>query len=264
MASAIIAGLIKSGHNSKNILVCAPTDKTRNRLSEEYGVITNQDNSSVLKFADVVILSVKPYLIKEVCEELVHASNDDHQVIANKLFMSIAAGVTAQAISSSLNNSPRVVATMPNLPTAIGEGLTGMFAESSCSNTDKATADDIMNAVGSTVWVESENAMPAIVAAAGSSPAYFFLFMEAMVKAAIGQGLDEEGATNAVMQSAKGAIMLAANSPHSFAELRRQVTSPKGATEQAINAFQAGDLDQLVKQAMKSAAAKVEEVYKQI
>ncbi|MCE9679404.1 pyrroline-5-carboxylate reductase [Shewanella sp. AS1] len=259
MAKAIIAGLLKHGHDPKNILVCAPSLATTSAIAEQYGVGVSQSNSDAVSFAHVLILAVKPFIVPLVCEELQPLLAEQQDKQASKLVISIAAGITHQTISTKLNNHSSVVCAMPNLPTAIGQGLTGMFTHNTTAP-QRQLADAVMNAVGDTVWLEDEKQMSTIVATAGSSPAYFFLFLEAMEKAAIRQGLPANTATKAVLQSAMGAISMAMESQLDFAALRRQVTSPKGTTEQAILAFQDGDLDELVANAMNSAAERANEL----
>ena len=257
MAKAIIAGLLKHGHNGQNILVCAPTQATRNDIVDQFNVRVHQDNSAAVAFADVIIIAVKPFVVPLVCEDIAPVMS---ALSEDKLIISIAAGVKHATISKKLGNSNRVICSMPNLPTAIGKGLTGMYTAEQTDELDIKIADALMNAVGDTVWLKDEKQMSTIVATAGSSPAYFFLFLEAMEKAAINQGLPKQTATKAVLQSAMGAISMAASSQLDFASLRRQVTSPKGTTEQAILAFQHGELDELVANAMDSAAERAREL----
>ena len=258
MAQALISGLIKQGHLRNQILVCAPSNQTRDKLASELYVRVERENKKAVEFADVIILAVKPDLIGEVCIELSDAMD---QLRASKLVISIAAGVKHKFISEFLNGSTRVVCAMPNLPTAVCKGLIGMHTKLNCDIQDVATAEQIMRAIGETVWVEEESQMPAIVATAGSSPAYFYLFMEAMEKAAIEQGLEPEMAKTSVLQSALGAVSLAINSGQSLAELRGQVTSPKGSTEKALQALLDGNIEKTVSNAMQSAANRVDELY---
>jgi len=257
MAKAMINGLLRQGHISRNILVCTPNSASRNELMAQFDVRVHHDNAAAVTFAQVIILAVKSFVIPTVCEQLNAA------MAANKLqnlVISIAAGIKQASISKKLNDSTRVICAMPNLPTSIGAGLTGLYAAPTTAPRDIEQADTIMQAIGETVWIEDEQQMAAIVAAAGSSPAYLFLFLEAMEKAAIKQGLTQETASKAVLHSAMGAMLMAINSPHNLANLRHQVTSPKGTTEQAILAFQDGELDKLVASAMGSAATRAKEL----
>lgn len=257
MAKAIIRGLLKYGHDRQHILVCAPTQATRCAIVDDFNVRVHPDNTAAVAFADVIVLAVKPTVIARVCGEINTVMG---ALSEQKLVISIAAGVKQASLSSQLGHSQRVICAMPNLPTAVGKGLTGLYASPDCDALDIKIADSLMQAVGNTVWLEDERLMPSIVAAAGSSPAYFFLFMEAMEKAAIAQGLSADMANKAVLQSALGAISMAIASQQNLADLRRQVTSPKGTTEQGINAFLQGDLESLVTHAMRAVANRAEQL----
>ncbi|WP_425424928.1 pyrroline-5-carboxylate reductase [Shewanella insulae] len=265
MASAIIRGLVKHGHKSEHILVCAPSQHTRSRLVKEFNVRVHSDNSAAVAFADIIILAVKPFIVPLVCDELrpllgqLNEQRGD-QGGEQKLVISIAAGLTHASISDKLPRNTQLVCAMPNLPTAIGKGLTGLYVPGHLDRQAFDDAEQLMRAVGDTVWLEDENQMASIVATAGSSPAYFFLFLEAMEKAAIAQGLPPKTASKAVLQSAMGAVSMAMASKEGLANLRHQVTSPKGTTEQAVLAFQHGDLDALVARAMDSAARRAKEL----
>ncbi|MCL1041839.1 MULTISPECIES: pyrroline-5-carboxylate reductase [Shewanella] len=257
MAQAIIRGLIKHGHRSEQILVCAPSQKTRSALVKRFNVKVHSDNSAAVAFADIIILAVKPFIVPLVCDELRPALAP---LCQQKLLISIAAGLTHASITDKLPQGSKLVCAMPNLPTAIGKGLTGLFVPNQEDRMAFSDADKLMNAVGDTVWLDDESQMSSIVATAGSSPAYFFLFLEAMEKAAIAQGLPPKTASKAVLQSAMGAVSMAIASQENLSTLRHQVTSPKGTTEQAVLAFQHGELDELVARAMDSAARRAREL----
>ena len=170
------------------------------------------------------MIAVKLYLVAEVCEQL-HAEMSELQL--NPLVVSVAAGVSWQHLSETLGNSKSVVCAMPNLPTALGKGVIGMYMPDNSKEEDIALANNVMRAIGKTVWVDDERQMPAIVATAGSAPAYFFLFMEAMEAEAIAQGLPKKIARDTVIQSALGAVSMAEQFDMSLSDLRDKVTSPK-------------------------------------
>lgn len=259
MAQAILSGLVKHGHPREHLLVTAPSQKTRTLVGDRFFVRTDKCNSSAVAFADVIVLAVKPDKAIEVCMQL----NDE--MLAQQrscLIISAAAGVSYQQLNGQLSYSCRIICAMPNMPTSICKGLTGLYTSQTTDQCDRILGDQIMQAVGETVWLDKESLMPSIVAAAGSSPAYFYLFMEAMEKAAIDQGLDADIAKSSILQSALGAISMAIRSEDSLTELRKQVTSPKGSTEKAIEALQTGKIDELVSRAMNSAANRVNEIYR--
>jgi pyrroline-5-carboxylate reductase len=236
--------------------VCAPSQTTRHDLIDKFNVKVHHGNTAAVAFADVIIVAVKPFVVPLVCEQLSELMQHDNR----KLVISIAAGVKHATLCQKLNHSPKVICAMPNLPTAIGEGLTALFAGPNTHNSDITLAESLMRAIGETVWLTDESQISTIVAAAGSSPAYLLLFLEAMEKAVIKQGLPQEIATKAVLHSAMGSISMAMNSQHNLTSLHDQVTSPKEITEQAILSFQDGDLNELVARAMACAATRAKEL----
>lgn len=254
MARAMITGLIAGGHPVENILVCTPSKKACDQLNKDFRIKTEQDNASALAFADVIVLAVKPAKVPEVCVQLVATAKS--QELPSALIISVAAGVSFHHLNALLNDKFRGICAMPNLPCAIGEGVIGLYAAPESIAIDVNLADGIMSKLGRTIWVEEETHMPAIVAAAGSAPAYFFLMLEQMESVAMRLGLTKEQARICVLQSAKGAVDLVNESEAEFAALRRQVTSPKGTTEQALNSFYEDGFGAMVFKAMQAAAHK--------
>jgi pyrroline-5-carboxylate reductase len=142
---------------------------------------------------------------------------------------------------------------MPNTPALIGLGMSGLYANPQANEVQIDTAKNIMQTVGQVIQLENEEMIDAVTAVSGSGPAYFFLFMEAMIKAAKQQGLSEGDARSLVLQTALGAATMAIQSDVDTEELRRRVTSPGGTTERAIKAMQDGDIMQLVNNAIDAA-----------
>jgi pyrroline-5-carboxylate reductase len=156
-----------------------------------------------------------------------------------------------------------LVRVMPNTPSLIGKGMSGMFATTTVSKADKVFAENLMRAVGEVCWVEQESGINGIIAAAGSAPAYFFLFMEAMQAEAIRQGFDPQTARLLVQQSAAGAAeMVVANPDTELATLREQVTSKGGTTAEALRTFNEHQLSDTVAKAMRAAISRAEEMEK--
>jgi pyrroline-5-carboxylate reductase len=256
MAKSILSGLIEHGHSPNHIMVCTPTESNRVEIEKTFRVHVDQSNKKAISFADVIILAVKPHMVVPVCEALREEflRNNDQNIL-----MSIAAGINTEEIRLASGNS-RVICAMPNLPAAIGKGLTGLYADKKVAKKDINQINGLMSAVGETIWIDNPSQMPSIVAAAGSSPAYFYLFMEAMKKSAIAQGLPADQAHEAVMQSALGAVSLAKQNGTSFNQLRRQVTSPNGTTEQGIKSFIQRDIEGIVGEAMEKVANRCREL----
>jgi pyrroline-5-carboxylate reductase len=186
--------------------------------------------------------------MEEICEQLAASSPDRYPLI-----VSIAAGITTSHLQSWLGGDTAIVRCMPNTPALVGKGASGLFANKFVSDDQKQLAEQIMSAVGLSVWVDTEADIDTVTALSGSGPAYFFLFMEAMQNAAKEMGISNELARQLTYQTALGAAELALNSTDDIAVLRRNVTSPGGTTEQAINKFEDGGLRELVTSALQAA-----------
>jgi pyrroline-5-carboxylate reductase len=259
MARSIISGLIKRDYPAKLITVTAPSDHTRQRMADQFGVNVDEDNARGAKQADVVVLAVKPQILEVVCERLI-ADLGGH---GDKLYLSIAAGVPVKKLSSYLGGAARVVRAMPNTPSLLGLGMTGLYAPSGTKSADQRLCQELMQAVGKIVWVEEEVGINHVIAAAGSAPAYFFLFMQAIQEEAERMGFDTDTARLLVQQTAQGAAQMVTESDLPLATLRAQVTSKGGTTAEAIRIFEEGGLTSLVAKAMQAAVARAEEMAEQ-
>lgn len=253
MATSIIGGLIKKGTNATNITVSDLNKPMLDTLQESMGVTTNTCNKEACENADVIVLAVKPQVLKAVCLELSAVIN------TTQLVISIAAGIDCSALNRWLNTSS-IIRTMPNTPSLVGEGACGLFANASISDKQKNIAEGIMNAVGMTCWVENEELIEAVTAVSGSGPAYFFLFIEAMTKSGASLGLDTKTAQTLAIQTAFGAAKLAKESDVDIDELRRRVSSPNGTTEKAVASFIDNKLFETVDSAMQACANRAAEL----
>lgn len=248
MASAIMGGLIENGFNADDIWACDPSQEKLNDLAKQFGIQTTTNNSEATSQVDCIILAVKPQVMEAVLTPLQSA-------IAEKqpLLISVAAGINLHSLATWAGGEPAIVRCMPNTPALVGHGASGLFANTMVNNTQKALAENILNAVGISVWVKEESELDAVTAVSGSGPAYYFLFMEAMIEAGKKLGLREETSTQLTLKTALGAATMASNSEHDPAQLRRNVTSPNGTTEQAIKSFQENNLESLVEKALQAA-----------
>jgi pyrroline-5-carboxylate reductase len=246
MAASLIGGLIDSGISAPDITVAEPDESRRQTLQDQFGITATADNDATLP-NEVIILAVKPQLLKQVCQQLSMSQQD------NPLFISIAAGVKSTDINRWLGEKQAIVRCMPNTPALLQSGASGMYANEFVSDTQKQLAEKIMSAVGITVWVDVEEQLNAVTAVSGSGPAYFFLMMEAMQQAGESLGLDADVARQLVLQTALGAARMATESDASTAELRQRVTSKGGTTEQAILSFQSADYEKIVADALRAA-----------
>ena len=246
MAASLIGGLINAGVPASEITVADPEETRLTSLKDRFNINTTKDNGITLN-SDTVVLAVKPQLLKSVCQDL-QLDTD-----VNKLFISIAAGVNSDTIDRWLGNNKAIVRCMPNTPALVQTGASGLFANAHVSDDQRQQAETILRAVGIAVWVDDEAQLNAVTAVSGSGPAYFFLMMEAMQQAGESLGLSADAAQKLVLQTALGAAKMASTSNIMPAELRRQVTSKGGTTEQAILSFQTDGFEKIVSRALSAA-----------
>ncbi len=246
MAGSLIGGLLNAGFSASTITVAEPDETRRQALSDQYNINASADNTAALN-AEIIILAVKPQLLKTVCQQF------ENSKINNSLFISIAAGVKSTDINRWLGGDQAIVRCMPNTPALLQCGASGLFANEFVSDDQRQQADKIMQAVGIVVWVDTDEQLNAVTAVSGSGPAYFFLMMEAMQQAGEKLGLTAEVTQQLVLQTALGAARMATESDFSPAELRQKVTSRGGTTEQAILSFQSANYFQIVFDALQAA-----------
>ncbi|MFP6791419.1 MAG: pyrroline-5-carboxylate reductase [Thalassolituus sp.] len=259
MATSIIGGLIRQGNISADLIhVSDPGAEQREKLTATFAVNTHADNQEAIANAGVVILAVKPQMMKDVLLPL-KATLSARQ----PLIISIAAGINLPSLQA-WSGCKSVVRSMPNTPALNGTGATGLFASSEVTLDQRNQADALLQATGITVWVKTEAEIDAVTALSGSGPAYYFLLMEAMIAAGRELGLSEETATKLTLQTALGAGQMAMNADVDPAELRRRVTSPGGTTERAIATFEGAHLRDIVSAAMKSACSRAAELSEQL
>ncbi|WP_394172529.1 pyrroline-5-carboxylate reductase [Thalassotalea litorea] len=249
MSRAIIAGLVANGYPAKNIIAANPGMGKLEALQQEFNIQVTQDNVQACAQAELVVLAVKPHLIQSVCQQL--AADVD---LTLKCFVSVAAGVNIAPMQSALGFAAPIIRCMPNTPSQLGLGVSGMFASNEVSEEQKQLASRLMASVGIVQWLSSEAQIDDLIAVSGSGPAYFFAFMEAMQAKAMALGFDKQQARALVQQTALGAAqMVVENSGEEIATLRENVTSKGGTTQQALMTFADGGLPQLVDKAMQAA-----------
>lgn len=259
MASSLIAGLIAAGVPRERIRASAPSESSRERLKQSYQIEVFSKNSAAVQDADVIVLAVKPQIIRGVCEGLAQC------LPKRVLVVSIAAGVTCSALRIWTNDSNLpVVRCMPNTPSAIGCGAAGMFATTNVSSYQREVAQRLMGTVGEIEWLAEEGLVDAVTALSGSGPAYFFLLIEAMITAGQQLGLSYAAAEHLSIQTALGAAAMARDTDLNVTKLREQVTSKKGTTEAAIEVFLSEGFVGMVERALGAAAVRSKELASEI
>jgi len=248
MASAIMQGLINSGVPATNIIGTARTESKRDHYSDVFGIQMTADNNAAVKVADIVVLCVKPVQIQDV----INGFAGDIQ--SHQLFISVAAGVELPSLQAWLGEVG-IVRSMPNTPSQLGAGISGLIGNKCVSDQQKQWADILFSSVGSSLWVSEEEHMHTVTALAGSSPAYFFRFIESMIRHGVQQGLSAEESRTLATQSMLGAAKMATTlTDVSVEQMRIDITSPKGATEQALLSFEANDIEKTMDEAMTACA----------
>lgn len=258
MASSLISGLIASGHAPEHIWVSDINPETLESLAANLRVNTSSSNEAVVNAVDVVVLAVKPQVLKDAATGMA-ASIQQKQA----LVVSIAAGISQNSLRAWLGDGVAIVRCMPNTPSLVLTGATALHANANVNAKQRNLAESIMRAVGISLWVDNEGDLDAVTAVSGSGPAYFFLLMEAMEKTAVELGLNEHTARLLVQQTALGAAKIALESSESPEQLRKRVTSPGGTTQQAIEMFQQGGFTELVAKALHAAYNRSIEMSKQ-
>lgn len=254
MAKAIIGGLLAEEYRHEDIMATSPRMETLDKIHEQFSIHITTDNTQAAAWADVVVLAVKPQLLKDVIMEIKGA------LAHRPLIISVAAGITTDSMVAWLAAEHAIVRCMPNTPAQLRAGASGLFANRHVSEAQKSQADAILGAVGIVQWLDDEALLNPVTAVSGSGPAYFFLMMEAMIDAGVELGLTRDCATELTLQTALGAAMLAKSSQCDVAELRRRVTSPKGTTEQAIQSFENDHLREMVTRAMRACSHRAVEL----
>jgi pyrroline-5-carboxylate reductase len=259
MALSIINGLLKENYPAKNIWATNNNIEQLNNL-KNLNINLTTNNRDAVQIANIVVLAVKPQILKSVAIEIADLIHEKKPLV-----ISIAVGIHLKSLEAYLSSQTlAVIRCMPNTPALIGCGATGLFANQHCSTTQKNAAEFIFHSVGSVVWVANEEQIDMVAALSGSGPAYFFLFMEALTKAAVELGLPKEIANSLTLQTALGSARMAIESKKTLAELRQQVTSPGGTTERALKSLSNDHFSDIVEKSLKEAKNRAEELAKDL
>jgi pyrroline-5-carboxylate reductase len=255
MGASLIGGLIADGYPASNIWITDPAVDRLKQIEHQFGVNGTTDNHKAVKHADVVIFAVKPQIFAPVAKDLAASIQQKKPLV-----MSVAAGIRETTLQQWLGGNLAIVRSMPNTPALIGCGAAALYANQHVSAPQRDIAESILRAVGLVVWLEDEKLMDAVTALSGSGPAYFFMVMEVLQQAAEDLGLPKEIARLLTLQTGFGAARMALESETSVGELRKQVTSPGGTTEAALNVLEQENLRHIFAKALNAAAARSEEL----
>ena len=251
MAQALIGGLLRRGLPATRVTVSDPVEHVRELLQAKDIHVTD-NNIDAIQDADIVVLAVKPQVLADVLKPL-------NGLFTDKLIVSIVAGAEIETIST-FTGTEMVVRVMPNTPALVQTGAHGLFAYPVVDDAKRELASQVLAATGLTLWVKSEDQIDAVTAVSGSGPAYFFYMMESMIRAGKNMGLDEKTATALTLQTALGAAQMAITSSNTPAELRKNVTSPNGTTQAALEVFDRAQISQNIQTALAAAQKRSQEL----
>lgn len=259
MSGSIIGGMVNAGYSPNKITASNPSTPKLEKLKTEFSIKITTDNLAAIRDSDVVVLGVKPQMMETVCSDIATLG----ETLKDKLFISLAVGITAHRLQTLLQQAVPMIRCMPNTPSLYSLGVSGLYSKGA-SDQQQDFATRMFEPVGEVVWVNEEQGVDAVAAVSGSGPAYYFLFMEGMIKKSIELGFEEEVARKMVQQTALGAAHMASKSADDIATLRSNVTSKGGTTAAAIASFQTSNLENIIDTAMQSACERAAELAKEL
>ena len=259
MGGAILSGLIAAGTSADSITASTATTESAKALSDKFAVksfaldASASANAEAAKDADILLIAVKPAKVLATLEEIKASIKDGALVI------SVAAGVTTKAMEQAIGAKASVIRAMPNTPSIVGHGVTGIAKGASANDAQMAIAKELFETVGQVLVVE-EDKINALSTISGSGPAYVFYFAEKLMTAAKKMGFSEKEANLMVRSTLLGSATLLAASSDSPETLRAQVTSPNGTTMQATARFDEANLEKVFIEATEAALARAIEL----
>ncbi len=259
MGRAIAGGLLRGGMHATDLMIAEPLPVQCDLLRKElYGIMVTEENQTVAAAADILLFSVKPQILKSVCQNLTDVVQQSRPLI-----MSIAAGPKIEDIDRWLGGGLSIVRVMPNQPALIDQGISALFANDQTSVSGRDMAETIMTAVGQVVWLDSESKMDAVTAISGTGPSYFYLLIDCMIEAGIKSGIDPETARTLAVETARGATSLASAETESMSSLIERVRSPGGTTTAAFEQLDAADVRGIFAAAINAAERRAAELAKE-
>ncbi len=254
MGQALLRGWLADGRAAESIHVVDPDARARAAVGS-MGISSSSERPTSFG-ADVFVLAVKPHLVEGVLQD--YGDLADGQAT----LLTIAAGKTIAFYQRLLGPGAAIVRGMPNTPAAIGKGISALAANEVVGSAQRRLCESLMAAVGQVVWLEDDGLMDSVTAVSGSGPAYVFLLIECLAAAALKVGFEKELAERLALATVAGAGAYAMASGADPAELRRQVTSPGGTTQAALEVLigESQALESLLSEAVKAAAQRSREL----
>ncbi len=248
MAQAIIGGILRNGIAKKEeIIASAATNKTITKVAAEFGIKTTLDNRKTA-LADLLFLAVKPVYYKQVIDEIKDVKAKESQII-----ITIAAGKSIEWVENAFGGSRKIIRTMPNTPALVGEGITAVCPGSNITDKELENVLGLLGSFGKAEVIK-ESLMDAVIATSGSSPAYVFMFIEAMADAAVAEGMPRAQAYQFAAQSVLGSAKMVLETGKHPGELKDMVCSPAGTTIEAVRILEKTGFRSSIMECMKACA----------
>ena len=250
MGSAMVGGMIKSGNiDKKNIIVFDRNTEKSSYLKELYGINVGKSNMDVVSVSDIIILGVKPNIYKDVIYEIKDIVDD------NKIIVTIAAGQNINDVENMFNKPVRIIRTMPNTPALVGEGMSALCKNELATEKDLEKIKELFECFGEAEVIK-EDLIDAFIAVSGSSPAYVFMFIEALADGAVLEGMPRDKAYKMAAQAVLGSAKMVLESNEHPAKLKDNVCSPGGTTIEAVAELKSKGFQSAVISAMRKCAHK--------
>ncbi|SEK95044.1 MULTISPECIES: pyrroline-5-carboxylate reductase [unclassified Butyrivibrio] len=254
MAKALMGGIISKGiFDPQDIIGSDPMEAARDSAARKFGIQTKDNNADVAREADVILLAVKPQFLKVAIADIMD------EIDENKLIISIAAGKSLEWIAKEFEKPVKTIRVMPNTPALVGEGCAAVCPNNLCSDSDLNLALDLLRSCG-TANVVTENLMDVVTGVSGSSPAYVFLFIEAMADAAVLGGMPRKQAYEFAAQAVLGSAKMVLETGKHPGELKDMVCSPAGTTIEAVKVMEEMGFRGIVMNAVQAATERSKEL----
>ena len=232
MGGSILGGILKSKMiDNENIMASVKSDRSMEKVKNEYNVHVTKDSREVAKFSDLVVIGVKPNIYDEVLEEIKDVIDD------KKIIITIAAGKTIESVEKIIGNDKKIIRTMPNTPSLVGEGMTSLSPNKNISQEELDFVKSLFDSLGKSEVI-NEDLIHAVIGSSGSSTAYAFMFIEAIADGAVRAGMPRDKAYKFAAQGVLGAAKMVLEEDKHPGELKDMVCSPGGTTIEAVKVLE--------------------------
>jgi pyrroline-5-carboxylate reductase len=255
MGEVLIRGLIQSGKVERKNMIASDVSQDRlSYIAETYGIPTSESNVEVVEKASIIILAVKPQNIDDLLDELSHSSHEGH------LFISIAAGITAEKLAAKMHHKSGIIRVMPNAPASVLAGIAALYPGRNVSPADLQRAVSIFECVGRAVVIKNEALMDVVTGLSGSGPAFVFLMIESLSDAGVQLGISRKESSLLAAQTVYGAAKMLLETGRHPSELKDIVATPGGTTFAGLKSLEKGNFRSTIMDAVESATARSREL----